>query len=117
MIIRLVGFICALVALVLTIQTSFLSALTMATITRLVVYASTCVALPIFRRKHDNDEAAFTVPFGLTVPLIALLLIVWLLISWATTSAVSEGLPLIIAATIGLVLYFASKFLSRNSGS
>jgi len=110
-------FINAVVILVLTVQSSFLSALTMATITRLVVYASTCIALPIFRKKHETDKAAFTVPFGSTIPIIALLLIVWLLVSWAMTAAANEGLPLVIAAAIGLVLYFISKFFTRRSES
>lgn len=34
--------------LIFTIQSSFLSALTISTITRLIVYATTCLALPVF---------------------------------------------------------------------
>ena len=48
----------------LTIQSSFISALTMATITRLIVYATTCAALPVFRRKTNAPEAKFIAPFG-----------------------------------------------------
>ena len=110
-------FITATVILILTVQLSFVSALAMATITRLVVYASTCIALPIFRKKHETDKAAFKVPLGTTIPIIALLLIVWLLVSWASTSAVTEGLPLVVAAAIGLVLYFLSKPFSNRRES
>jgi amino acid transporter len=110
-------FITATVILILTVQLSFVSALAMATITRLVVYASTCIALPIFRKKHETDKAAFSVPFGMTIPIIALLLIVWLLVSWATTTAANEGLPLVIAAVIGLILYFVSKFFTGRGES
>ena len=43
----------AAVILVLTIQSSFFTAVTIATITRLLVYAATCLALPVFRRRSD----------------------------------------------------------------
>src|SRR5436190_9634205 len=52
------------VILILTVQSSFLTALTIATITRLLVYATTCLALPVFRRRTDMPTAPFSVPFG-----------------------------------------------------
>ncbi|MEO7673627.1 MAG: amino acid permease, partial [Pyrinomonadaceae bacterium] len=43
----------AVVMLILTIQSSFLTAVAIATIARLLFYATTCLALPIFRRRSD----------------------------------------------------------------
>ena len=98
----------AVVILILTIQSSFLTALTIATITRLLVYATTCLALPIFRRRKDLPKAPFAVPFGVLAALLSLGLIIWLL---TNVDFAKEGLAILIAAAIGLVLYFVSRSL------
>lgn len=90
----------------LTIQSSFISALTMATITRLIVYATTCAALPVFRNRIDAPEAKFVAPFGVLAAILSLILIVWLL---TNVDYQKEGLTLIIAAVVGLGIYFLSK--------
>ena len=60
-------FITATLMLILTIQSSFVSALTIATITRLIVYATTCASLPVFRYKSDAPQAKFITPFARTL--------------------------------------------------
>lgn len=90
----------------LTIQSSFITALTMATITRLIVYATTCAALPVFRKKTNAPEAKFIAPFGIVAAVLSLILIVWLL---TNVDFRKEGLTLIVAAVVGIVIYFLSK--------
>lgn len=102
----------AVVMLVLTIQSSFLSAVTIATITRLFIYASTCFALPLFRRRSDLPPPAFKAPFGVTVALLSIALIVWLL---SNVDYTKEGLPLIIAGAAGLVAFAVFNFGKRNA--
>ncbi len=98
----------AVVILVFTLQTSFYAALTIATITRLLVYATTCAALPVFRRRNDVPEAKFIAPFGIFAAILSLILIVWLL---ANVDFKKEGLAILILGLIGLILYFAySRF-------
>ncbi len=99
------------VLLVLTIQSSFLTALTIATITRLIVYATTCAALPVFRRRADAPEAAFTAPGGTAVAILALGLISWLL---TTVDYRKEGLGVLIAIGIGLILYGIGRFFGKT---
>lgn len=93
--------------LFLTVQSSFLTALTISTITRLIVYATTCAALPVFRRRQDAPKAELIVPFGIVASILSLLLTVWLL---ANVDFKKEGLAILILAIFGLVLYFASRF-------
>jgi len=101
----------AVVILILTIYSSFLSALAMATITRLLIYATTCAALPVLRRRH-NAEAGFQLPFGIVIAALSLLLIVWLLTNVDFTK---EGLPIVIAAAVGMVIYVVSwMFTSKK---
>lgn len=97
--------------LFLTIQSSFISALTIATITRLLVYAATCASLPVFRRKTDAPEAKFIAPFGIAAAVLSLILTVWLL---TNVDYRKEGLAILIAAVVGLVIYFLSKAFFVN---
>ncbi len=102
----------AILMFILTIQSSFVSALTIATITRLIVYATTCASLPVFRRKENADEAKFIAPFGIVAAVLSLILIVWLL---TNVDYKKEGLAILIAVIVGLVLHFAYKFFGRNT--
>ncbi|HUR98568.1 MAG TPA: amino acid permease, partial [Pyrinomonadaceae bacterium] len=102
----------AAATLVLTIQSSFFTAVTIATVTRLLVYAATCLALPVFRyRKQDVPEAKFTAPAGTVVSILSIIIIVWLL---TDKKVINEGLPILIAAGLGIVIYLAYRFLGNN---
>jgi len=101
----------AVIILIFTIQSSFLTALTIATITRLLVYATTCASLPVFRLRNNAPQAEFLVPFGVIAAVLSLILIVWLL---ANVDFRKEGLAILVVALIGLVLYFANLFFSKT---
>ena len=67
--------------LVLTLKSSFVAALTISTIARLVAYAVTCAALPVLRRTRETPGALFRLPGGPVIAVAALLLAAWLLVS------------------------------------
>jgi len=100
--------------LVLTVQSSFISALTIATITRLLVYATTCASLPVFRRKTNAPEAKFIAPFGIVASILSLILTIWLL---TNVDFKKEGLAILVAALVGFILYFAYRFFGGKSES
>ena len=100
--------------LIFTIQSSFVTALTISTITRLLVYAATCGALPVLRMREDAPKAAFTAPFGIAAAVLSLLLIVWLL---TRVDYAKEGLAVIIAAAIGLVVFACFRFFGRSTNN
>ncbi len=102
----------SVVILVLTVQSSFLTAVAIATITRLLVYATTCLALPIFRRRTDMPLAPFAVPFGVVASLLSIALIVWLL---TNVDFAKEGLAILVAAAIGIVIFFANKHFGSRT--
>jgi basic amino acid/polyamine antiporter, APA family len=101
----------AILMLILTIQSSFVSALTIATITRLIVYAATCASLPIFRRRENVPKAKFTAPFGTVAAIFSLILIVWLL---TNVDYIKEGLAILISIVAGLVIYLAYNFFGNK---
>lgn len=104
-------FLTALAMFVLTVQSSFISALTIATITRLIVYATTCAALPVFRRRNDVPEAKFVAPFGIFAATLSVLLTVWLL---TNVDFKKEGLALLISALAGFVIYAVYQFYRKR---
>ena len=104
-------FITAAITLVLTIQSSFLTAVAIATITRLLVYATTCLALPVFRRRQDIPQAEYRAPFGIAASILSLALIAWLM---TNVDYKKEGLAVILAVAVGLVLYFSYRFFGKR---
>ncbi len=90
----------AVIVLVLTISSTFTYLLTISTIARLLVFAITCAALPVLRRRAASPPALLTVPGGLAAPIAALVLITWLL---ASTSW-KETRDVLLATVAGVVL-------------
>ncbi len=102
------------VILALTIFTSFLTAVTIATTTRLLVYATTCLSLPVFRQRTDIPPAQFTAPLGVLVAVLSLGLITWLLMN---VDFAKEGLAILIAVVIGLIIFGSFRLFRRSTGN
>ncbi|HVF30374.1 MAG TPA: amino acid permease [Pyrinomonadaceae bacterium] len=98
---------------ILTIQSSFFTAVAIATITRLMVYVTTCAAMLVFRYRKDAPAPGFVAPFGVVVCILSIALIVWLL---TNVDFRKEGLPILIAAGAGLVIYLGYRWLRNFSG-
>jgi amino acid transporter len=98
------------VMLIFAVQSSFISALTISTITRLLVYAATCASLPVFRARKDAPPAAFRAPGGIAAAILSLVLTAWLL---TNVDFRKEGVMVLVLAAAGLVLYFAYRFFGK----
>ena len=104
----------ALVIFFLTVWASFITAVAIATITRLLVYATTCLSLIVFRQRKDMPPAPFLAPFGILAAVLSLALIVWLL---TNVDFSKEGLPIVIAAVAGLLLYVGTQVARKFRGN
>jgi APA family basic amino acid/polyamine antiporter len=91
----------AAIMFILTLNSSFVAALTISAIARLVTYAATCLALPVLRQKKDVPAAVFRVRGGPVIAIACLILIVWLLLN----STLYEAIVAAIAAAVGFVIY------------
>jgi basic amino acid/polyamine antiporter, APA family len=89
------------VMLALTLSGTFISLLTLSTLSRLITYFATCAALPLLRRRITAPAAVFLMPAGNVVASVALVLILWLL----SNSTLREARDTAIAAAAGLFLY------------
>ncbi len=103
-----------LIVLFLTVWASFLTAVAIATITRLLVYATTCLSLIVFRRRKDMPPAPFLAPFGVLAAVLSLGLILWLL---TNVDFSKEGLPIVIAAVAGLLIYLGTQATRKFRGN
>jgi amino acid transporter len=100
-------FLTAAVILIFTLQTSFADALKISVITRLLVYATTCAALPLFRvgGERISPAARFRAPFGYGVAALALISIAWLL-SKVEFIAIQQ---VAILAALGLFIFLLNR--------
>jgi amino acid transporter len=96
--------------LFLTLKSSFVAALTISTIARLVTYGATCLALPVFRVRREAPAAVFRLPGGSIIAILSLILIVWLLLHSTTAEAAASAW----AAATGLLIYFLYWIFSRR---
>lgn len=88
------------IMLVLALRKSFVDALTISTVARLVAYGATCAAVPVLRRKAGS-RAIFRIPAGILVSAATLLLCVWLL----SNSSFDEARDAAIVGAVGLLIY------------
>jgi amino acid transporter len=93
------------VVFALTLAGSFIGALTISTIIRILTYLAVCAALPVLRRRGDAPPAAFHAPAGMPVAVLTLVLCVWLV----AHSGGREALQVAIAAGLGLVIHLAVR--------
>jgi|SRR5581483_1868009 len=96
--------------LLLTLSRTFTYVLTLSVITRIIIYISTCIALPVLRRR-SNRKALFKTPTGDFVSVIAVALCVWLL----SSSQRNDIRDVVIAAIAGLIFFFLSRVFRKGS--
>jgi amino acid transporter len=94
----------AAIMLALTLQGSFMSAVTITTVIRLLTYIATCVSLPVLRLRKGAPPARFTAPAGVAVAVAATGLSVWLL----SNSPLTDLRAAALAAAAGLLIFFVT---------
>jgi APA family basic amino acid/polyamine antiporter len=98
------------IMLLLTLNSSFVAALTISAIARLVTYGATCLSLPVFRRRQDAPPASFQLRYGTVIAILSLMLAAWLL----ANSTWQEARAAAIAAAVGLLVYFSYRVYLRR---
>jgi len=97
------------VVLVLALSGTFVYAVTVSTLARLVIYIGTCAALVVLRRQKSAPQALLQLPGGVLIPGAAILLALWLMSSntWREVRDTS------IAAALGFAILAISKQRQR----
>jgi amino acid transporter len=111
--------VCAGTVLLLSLSGTFIYALKVTVITRVIVYASTCAALPMLRRRGKKDESvrtndavlsSFEVPAGSLISIVCVILCLWLL----ANSGWREARDVLIATGVGLIIYLVTRLAQRR---
>jgi APA family basic amino acid/polyamine antiporter len=97
------------ILLLLTIGGNFVNTLTISAIIRLFTFITTCLALPLLRRTQTK-QAPFTVPGGVFIAIISILVCLFLFLNIARSEAVNAG----VLALSGLVIYLFCKYTGVN---
>jgi len=79
----------------------------MSAVARLLFSATTCLAVPVLRRRQRDLEPSFVLPGGLLIPLLAIGLSGWLLSGLSLAQGIAGGLGL----ASGLVVYGGYRWL------
>ena len=99
------------IGLALALSGTFVYALTLAAISKLLTSAATCAALPILRQRESSRPALFKVPAGKVLATFSLLTCFWLLINCGW----QEVRDIAIAAAIGMMVFFLNWLKRRRS--
>lgn len=94
-----------LLALPIALSGSFTQLAAISVISRFTQYIPTCLSIIVFRRTRKDLPSTFRVPFGYSIPILATLLSVWLLLH-ADIGKLLIGLGAMILA---IPLYFIMK--------
>jgi basic amino acid/polyamine antiporter, APA family len=109
----------AIAILLLALPGTFIYALKFTVITRVIVYASTCAALPVLRRRArmagpvptaGETPRSFEVPAGILISIVCVVLCLWLM----ANSGWREARDVAIALAIGLIIYAATRLGQRG---
>jgi amino acid transporter len=93
------------VGLALALSGSFVWLATMSTAVRLLVYVACILTLPSLRKNVGEHEGQFRLPGGMTIPVIALLLCLWL----TTHASLKSWLTMLGFAALGTVLFYLNQ--------
>jgi amino acid transporter len=91
----------AVAAWAIALYGNFAQLVTVSAIARLLFSATTCLAVPVLRRKMPHATRRFRVPGGPLIPGIAALISIWLLTGMNRAQAIAG----VIALIIGILLY------------
>lgn len=103
----------ALAAWVIALYGNFAQLVMVSAIARLLFSATTCLAVPMLRRKMPDATRTFTVPGGGVIPVLAAVISIWLLAGISKAQAIAGA----VALAVGIVLYVIFRSTKRPQAS
>ncbi len=84
----------------LAVTGTFTQLVALTTLSRLLYYLTTCMAVPVLRRTTPASDARFRLPGGATIPILAVAVCAWLLAGSSWKEAAMTGTALLIGAAL-----------------
>lgn len=85
-------------AWILAVSSAFGPLAALSALARLLVYTSTCAAVPVLRRRARSTPSKFTLRGGDSIPVLALVACAWLLTGSTSRQAIVGGAALLVGA-------------------
>jgi basic amino acid/polyamine antiporter, APA family len=79
---------------------SFAQLVAVSAMARLVFSATTCLAVPVLRRRTTLEASRFTIPGGVVIPGLAAAISIWLLTGISNAQAIAGAVALVIGASL-----------------
>lgn len=106
----------AVFSILLAWSGNFATLAAISAVSRFTQYLPTCIAVIIFRKKWANKERSFTIPFGITIPVIAIVVSLWMLFQATETQLIwGFGSCIIIIPFYFLYLYKKKRGLVKDT--
>ncbi len=103
----------ALAAWVIALYGSFAQLVTVSAIARLLFSATTCLAVPVLRRKMPNATRTFRVPGGVVIPALAAVISIWLLTGMNKAQTIAGIAALLAGAALYFIFQGSNSTVSR----
>lgn len=99
------------ITIIVSLTYSFIEAVSISAITRVMIYGIVCCTLIILRDKKPKQTGFFKIKYGKVVAILGLLLTLWLL----TSATLKQMKQIGIAIGIGLVIYLIMELTKRKN--
>jgi len=99
----------AVAAWAIALYGNFAQLVMISAIARLLFSATTCLAVPVLRRKMPEAPRTFKVAGGLLIPVLAAVISIWLLAGISRAQAIAGGVALLSGAALYLISRRASE--------
>jgi amino acid transporter len=100
----------AVLAAIISIAWSFITALTVAVIIRVLIYLFVCASVIMLRIKMKHQTGVFKIRFGNAVAVTGILLCVWLL----TAAKIIELRNVAVLVAIGILIYILQNYFKKK---
>jgi amino acid transporter len=98
------------IALVVSLTGTFIYAVAISVISKIMVMVIVCAALIKFRKSDNNNTNYYKLRYGKTIAIVTIIACLWLLVG----SKLSEVIAVLATISVGLAFYFTYRFFSRE---
>ena len=103
----------ALATWVIAIFGSFAELVMVSAIARLLFSVTTCLAVPVLRRKMPDAKRSFRIPGGVVIPALAALISIWLLTGITRPQAIAGAVALLTGAALYVLVEWRGRQIEK----
>lgn len=98
------------ITIIVSITNTFIYAVTISVLTRVMIYGIVCITLLRLRKKQATQTDFFKIPYGNVIAITGILITTWLL----SSSKLNELRDIGIAISIGLIIFVLHEYFKKT---